>query len=75
MDMTLHAIQDDFNLRADADTERGSNVAFPYSYYLTDPSGNYLTDPSGNRLIAYYNDLISPQQLHSVQDDFKLHAE
>lgn len=71
----LHAIQDDWNLRADADTERSEGMDFAFDYYLTDTAGNYLTDTAGNRLIARANVESFPQILHAIQDDWNLNSE
>jgi hypothetical protein len=71
----LHTVQDDWNLRANADTERSEGMGFLFDYYLTDTAGNYLTDTAGNRLIARDATTLYPQVLHAVQDDWKLNSE
>lgn len=72
--MELHALADDFNLNALGDTERSGGTTIYIPAYLTDPSGNRLTDPSGNYLIGNYEELVYPQVLHAIQDDFSLRA-
>lgn len=75
--LVLHTNQDDLQLTANADTERGDAISMTFGpYYLTDELGNYLTDELGNRLIAYNTeDAIYPQVLHSLPDDLILNAE
>ena len=54
--MLLHALQDDYNLNALADTKRGTeSLTFMNFVYMTDPQGNRLTDPQGNYLVGMKN--------------------
>lgn len=71
----LHTVQDDWKLRADADTPRSSGQNFSFDYYLTDTAGNYLTDTAGNRLVGRSYSFLYPQILHAIQDDFNLNSE
>jgi hypothetical protein len=73
--MLLHALADDFNLNANADTERGEGVYLTFTAYLSDTVGNRLTDPAGNYLTAQVVELQYPQILHTLPDDFHLNAE
>lgn len=73
--MLLHALQDDFNLTALADTDRSAGSSFIFPYYLTDTAGNRLTDTAGNYLVGYFSDTLYPQTLHALPDDFNLNAE
>lgn len=75
--LDLHALPDDFQLNANADTERGTDVHTVTlgPYYLVDELGNYLVDELGNRLIAYDTENVYPQILHTLPDDFQLNAE
>lgn len=75
MDITLHALQDDWTLHANADTTRSTGTSIVSYAYLTDPSGNKLTDTAGNYLVAGYLETVYPQVLHALQDDFTLHSE
>ncbi len=75
MDLTLHALQDDFTLHSTADTTRGDGTVIVAYAYLTDPAGNRLTDPQGNYLVAGYLSTVYPQKLHALQDDFTIHSE
>jgi len=71
----LHALQDDWTLNADADTDRSTGSVFYFSYNLTDPSGNKLKDPLGNYLVGLQSSTMYPQFLHALPDDFSLNAE
>ena len=75
MNLTLHALPDDWNLNALYDTPRSTGGSFPFLYYLTDTAGNKLTDTAGNYLVAYNLETLYPQILHSIPDDFTLNAE
>lgn len=75
VEIDLHAIQDDWSLRADGDTERSAGQTFVYEYYLTDTAGNRLTDPSGNYLVARNSETKYPQVLHALPDDFTMNTE
>ena len=74
---SLSAIQDDFNLNANADTPRGDAVSMTFGpYFLVDEAGNFLVDEAGNFLIAYDTvDNLSSQKLRANPDDFQLNAE
>lgn len=74
--MLLHTMQDDFELNANGDTERGEAIDYlSGAYNLIDRSGNLLVDRSGNYLCFNQTDNIRPQIIHAIQDDFILNAE
>lgn len=74
--MLLHALQDDYNLNALADTKRGTeSLTFMNFVYMTDPQGNRLTDPQGNYLVGIeLQENVYAMTLQSKQDDLSLVA-
>lgn len=74
MNLTLHALPDDWTLHANGDLER-LEQGFPFAYFLVDTAGNFLVDTAGNFLIGYYTDTMYPQILNALPDDFRLNSE
>lgn len=74
MNLTLNALPDDWTLHANGDVARLA-MGFPFEYFLISPQGDFLTDPQGNFLIGYYTDVMYPQILNALPDDFRLNSE
>lgn len=72
MDMELHALPDDWSLRALGDVERSTGSTFYYEYNLVDRAGNFLIDRAGDFLIGRTAETSYPQLLHAMPDDFNL---
>lgn len=75
--MILHTVQDDFNLTANGDTERGTTAVAVVTtgYFLVDELGNFLVDEAGNFLVGSNETSQYPQIIHADPDDFQLNAE
>lgn len=74
MDMTIHALSDDWVLNANQLFETFDTYAYENAY-LTDASGNRLTDASGNYLVGPYRVTTSTLLIHALANDEVMNTE